>query len=83
MICVRRSVALDLELGERDGVLGLYDPRRSMWLKPLEEQVRQEAEARQRADERAQQETEARQRAEAELAKTLAALKRLQGKTAD
>lgn len=77
------SVALGLELGERDGVLGLYDPRRSMWLQPLEEQVRQEAEARQRADERAQQEAEARQRAEAELAKTLAALKRLQGKTAD
>ena len=77
------SVVLGLELGERDGVLGLYDPRRSVWLQPLEEQVRQETEARQRADERAQQETEARKRAEAELAETLAALKRLQGKTTD
>ncbi len=91
------SVVLGLELGENDGIFGLYDPRRSVWLQPLEEQVRQETEARQRADERAQQETEARQRAderaqqetearkraEAELAETLAALKRLQGKTTD
>ena len=61
------SVVLGLELGERDGVFGLYDPRRSVWLEPLEKQV--------------QQETEARQRAEAELAEALAELKRLQGKT--
>ncbi len=63
------SLVLGLELGERDGVFGLYDPSRSVWLQPLEKQVEQEAEARQRA--------------EAELAKALTALKRLQGKTDD
>ena len=61
------SVVLGLELGERDGVFGLYDSRRSVWLEPLEKQV--------------QQETEARQRAEAELAEALAELKHLRGKT--
>ena len=61
------SVVLGLELGERDGVFGLYDPSRSVWLPPLEEQVKQE--------------TKARQRAEAELAEALAALKRLQEDT--
>ena len=63
------SLVLGLELGERDGVFGLYDPRRSVWLQPLEEQVKQHAEARQRA--------------EAELAEILAALERLRGKTND
>ncbi len=58
------STILGLELGERDGVFGLYDPSRSAWLQPLEKQVKQEAEARQRA--------------EAELAKTIEALKRLE-----
>ena len=61
------SVVLGLELGERDGVFGLYDPSRSVWLPPLEEQVKQE--------------TKARQWAEAELAEALAALKRLQEDT--
>ncbi|MCE2413599.1 Uma2 family endonuclease [Candidatus Poribacteria bacterium] len=61
------SVVLGLELGEREGVFGLYDPTRSVWLQPLEQQVKQEVEARQRA--------------EAELAKALAALKRLQEDT--
>ena len=61
------SVVLGLELGERDGVFGLYDPSRSVWLPPLEEQVKQE--------------TKARQRAEAELAEALAVLKRLQEDT--
>ena len=63
------SLVLGLELGERDGVFGFYDPKRSVWLQPLEEQVKQEVQARQRA--------------EAELAETLAALERLQGKTND
>lgn len=54
-------------MGERDGVFGLYDLKRSAWLEPLEKQV--------------QQETEARQRAEAELAEALAELKRLRGET--
>ncbi|MXV73254.1 Uma2 family endonuclease [Candidatus Poribacteria bacterium] len=89
------SVVLGLELGERDGVFGLYDPSRSVWLQPLEEQVKQAALAQQRADARAeradaraeraaqaqQQEAQARQRTESELAKTLAALERLQQKT--
>lgn len=61
------SLVLGLELGENDGVFGLYDPSRSVWLQPLEEQVKREAEARQRA--------------EAKLAETLAALERLRGKT--
>ena len=61
------SVVLGLELGEREGVFGLYDPTRSVWLQPLEQQVKQEVEARQRA--------------EAELAEALAALKRLQEDT--
>ena len=63
------SLVLRLELGERDGVFGLYDPSRSVWLQPLEKQVEQEAEARQRV--------------EVELAEALAALKRLQGRTDD
>ena len=61
------SLTLGLELGENDGVFGLYDPNRSTWLQPLEEQVKQE--------------TAARQRAESELAEALAALKRLQEDT--
>ncbi|MCG9131773.1 Uma2 family endonuclease [Candidatus Poribacteria bacterium] len=75
------SLVLDLELGENDGVFGLYDPNRSVWLQPLEEQVKQETEARQRADARAEQEAEARQRVESELAKALEALKRLEEKS--
>ena len=63
------SLVLGLELGENDGVFGLYDPSRSVWLQPLEKRVEQEVEARQRA--------------EAELAKALAALERLRGKTND
>ena len=77
------SLALGLELGEHDGVFGLYDPSRSVWLQPLEEQVKQEVQARQSADARAEQEAQARQRAEEELAETLAALERLRGKTND
>ena len=61
------SLGLELELGEHHGVFGLYDPSRSVWLQPLEAQVKQE--------------TEARQRAEAELDEALAALERLRGKT--
>ena len=75
------SLVLDLELGENDGVFGLYDPNRSAWLQPLEEQVKQETKARQRADARAEQEAEARQRVESELAKALEALKRLEEKS--
>ena len=75
------SVVLGLELGERDGAFGLYNPEHSVWLQSIEEQVKQaaaraeqEAEARQRADVRAEQEAAARQRAEGELAEALAEL---------
>lgn len=67
------SLVLDLELGENDGVFGLYDPSRSVWLQPLEKQVEQ-------VEKQVKQEAEARQRAEAELAKALEALKRLEEK---
>ncbi len=66
------SLVLGLELGERDGALGLYDPIRSAWLEPLERRVRHadaraaaEAKARQEADARAQAEAKARQEADA------------------
>ena len=61
------SLVLGLELDERDGVFGLYDPKRLVWLEPLEEQVKQEAQARQEAEEK--------------LAEALATLERLQGKS--
>ena len=65
------SSVLNLELGERDGVLGLYDPTQNQWLEPPEERAEQ-------AEERAEQEARTRQHAESELAKALAALERLQ-----
>ena len=61
------SLVLGLELGERDGVFGLYDPNRSVWLQSLEDQVKQETEARQQAEEK--------------LAEALATLERLQEKS--
>ncbi len=57
------SFVLGLELGERAGRLGFYDPVRSAWLES--------------ADARAQAEAKARQKAEAELAEALAEIKRL------
>lgn len=68
------SLVLGLELGEHDGVFGLYDPEHSVWLQPLDRRVNQ-------MENQVKQETEARQRAEEELAKALAALERLQGKS--
>ena len=65
------SLVLGLELGENDGVFGLYNPSRSVWLQPLEKQV-------ELVEKQVEQEVEARQRAEAELAKALEALKRLE-----
>ena len=65
------SSVLNLELGERDDTLRLYDPTIEQWLSPPEERAEQ-------AEERAEQEALARQRAEAELAKALATLERLQ-----
>ena len=58
------SETLGLELGERDGVLRLYDPVKGTWFGPGREHV---AEAESRA-----------QHAEAELEKLRAALERLQ-----
>ena len=58
------SSVLNLELGERDGMLGLYDPEIAQWLEPPQERAEQ-------AEERAKH-------AETELAKALATLERLQ-----
>ena len=83
---------LGLELGERDGVLRLYDPVTETWVGPSREHVdeaktraseealaRQEAESRAAQESLARQEAESRaQRAEAELEKLRAALERLE-----
>ena len=75
------SSVLGLELGERDGVLRLYDPRTREWLQSApdraehtEFRARQEADARQNAEARAQN-------AEAELAQALAEIQRLRART--
>ena len=65
------SSVLNLELGERDGTLGIYDPTIGEWLASPEERAEQ-------AEKRAEQEALARQHAEDELAKALATLERLQ-----
>ena len=70
------SEVLGLELGERDGILSLYDPNRSGWVPPPKTRVL-EAEAR------ATQEANARQHAETELAKALAVIEQLKEKTGD
>ena len=77
------SAVLDLELGEHEGGLRLYDPVKSAWLFTSQERVaqeslaRQEAESHAAAESRARQEAESRaQHAEAELEKLRAALER-------
>ena len=72
------SSVLNLELGEHDGTLGVYDPTTEQWLAPPEERAEQAEERAEQAEERAEQEALARQRAEDELAKALATLERLQ-----
>ena len=72
------SSVLNLELGERDGILGLYDPTQNQWLEPPEERAEQAEERAEQAEERAEQEARTRQHAESELAKALATLERLQ-----
>ena len=79
------SSVLNLELGEHDGTLGVYDPTTEQWLAPPEERAEQAEERAEQAEERAEQAEErveqevlARQRAEDELAKALATLERLQ-----
>ena len=64
------STALDLELGEYEGMLGLYDPNTLQWLQTPSKRA-------ETAEARAQQEANARQIAEAELAKALAEIERL------
>ena len=72
------SSVLNLELGEHDGTLGVYDPTTEQWLAPPEERAEKAEERAEKAEERAEQEVLARQRAEDELAKALATLERLQ-----
>lgn len=86
------SNVLGLDLGERDGILRLYDPGTQQWLQPPPERARKaEAQAeqahiaRQSAEAQAEQAHIARQKAEAraenaeaELSKVLAELERLQ-----
>ena len=48
------SRVLGLELGERDGVLRLYNPCTREWLHPAPERADQESDARQIAEHRAQ-----------------------------
>ena len=71
------SLVLNLELGERDGTLGIYDPTTKQWLAPPEERAEQAEERAEQAEERAEQEALARQHAEAELTKVLATLEHL------
>ncbi len=66
------SEVLGLELGERDGVLRLYNLVTREWLSTSQERVNA-------AEARAEQESWARQEAEAELAKLRETLERLQG----
>ena len=66
------SEVLGLELGERNGVLRLYNPVTEEWLSTSQERAAA-------AEARAEQEARARQEAEAELAKLRETLERLQG----
>ena len=68
-----RSDVLNLELGEHDGVLRLYNPLTEQWLQPPTERV-------EHAEERAQQESISRQNVEAELAKALLEIEQLRAK---
>ena len=75
------SEVLGLELGERAGILSLYDANRSAWVSPPKARV-SEAEARvEDAEARAAREAQARQHAETELAKALAVIEQLKEKT--
>lgn len=79
------SIVLGLELGEHNGVLSLYDNRRSIWFAPPKERAA-EAELRletaelraEAAESRAIQEAQERQNLETQLADALALLEQLQ-----
>ena len=73
-------------MGEREGVLRLYNPVKDKWLGTSQERVdeaearaAEEARARQEAEARAAEEARARQEAETELAEMRETLERLQG----
>lgn len=68
------SETLGLDLGEHNGELRLYDPKRLEWLRPPQERV-------DAAEARIQHEIQARQTAEAELEKALAEIERLRMQT--
>ena len=79
------SEVLGMELGERDGVLRLYDPVKQKWFGPPREHLDEaenrlsEVETRASEESRARQEAETRaQHAEVELEKLRAALQRLE-----
>lgn len=77
------SAVLGLELGERDGNLGLYDASRSTWVSPPKARVVAAETRAENAETRASEEARARQHAETQLAKTVALLEELQKKTQD
>ena len=72
------SETLGLELGERDGVLRLYDPVKDMWFGPGREHASEAENRASEAENRASEEARARRDAEAELEKLRAALERLE-----
>ena len=79
------SEVLGLELGERDGVLRLYDPIKQRWFGPprehLDEAENRIAEAKNslsEAEKRITEEVRAREHAEAEIERLRAALQRLE-----
>ena len=77
------STVLDLELGEHEGVLRLYNSHTGQWLQTPTEQVKTVRERAENAEARAQEADNARQNAEAELAKALAELERLRAERND
>ena len=74
-----RTYVLGLELGEREGVLRLYNPATDWWLSTSQKRAEVESLARQAAEARAEEEARARRNVEAELAKACETLERLQG----
>ena len=72
------SETLGLQLGERDGVLRLYDPVKDAWFGPGREHAAEAETRASDAETRASEEASARREAEAELEKLRAALERLQ-----
>ncbi len=72
------SVVLGLELGEHNGVLSLYDNRRSIWLAPPKERAAEAESRAEAAESRAIREAQERQNLETQLADALALLEQLE-----